>query len=226
MDEVPPSGEAGRSQRARIRDAALREFARHGFEGATVRGIASEAGVSAGMVQHYFPSKGALRDECDAHVLAVMREVKDLGVLGGAVLDSGFLAGTHRALMPLVPYVAMAMLRQGPAASALFSELTELYLDVLTSGELGPAIPEGEDVPAVAAVYAAMQLGLAILADRVYEQLAVDAHDRAAIARVGRARVFLAAERMIDERLEERIREGLDRYEHGQETSERTADDH
>ncbi|MFC7734043.1 TetR/AcrR family transcriptional regulator [Actinomadura keratinilytica] len=34
--------------RARIRDAALREFAEHGVSGATIRGIAKAAGVSPG----------------------------------------------------------------------------------------------------------------------------------------------------------------------------------
>ncbi|MQA88118.1 MAG: TetR family transcriptional regulator [Streptosporangiales bacterium] len=49
--------------RTRIRDAAPRQFAAHGFKGATGRCIAHETGVSPGLVQHHFPSRQALRDE-------------------------------------------------------------------------------------------------------------------------------------------------------------------
>lgn len=41
-------------------DAALSVFSRHGYESATVRDIAVEARVSAGLLYHYFPSKQAV----------------------------------------------------------------------------------------------------------------------------------------------------------------------
>jgi TetR/AcrR family transcriptional regulator, regulator of cefoperazone and chloramphenicol sensitivity len=56
--------------RARIRDAALRQFAEQGFERSTIRGIAATAGVSPGLVRHHFGSKEALRDAVDEHVLS------------------------------------------------------------------------------------------------------------------------------------------------------------
>ncbi|MQA85045.1 MAG: TetR family transcriptional regulator [Streptosporangiales bacterium] len=199
--------------RARIRDAALRQFAAHGFKGATVRGIAQQAGVSPGLVQHHFPSKQALRDECDAYVFAVLRDVKDRGIGSGAVTDGAFMADTHQAVTPLVPYIAMAMVSDAPTASRWFDDLAALYRGVLTSGELGPALPESEDVPAIVAVHTAMQLGLAILARHVYRRLGTDERDPSTVARIGRARLFLAAERLIDEELEARIGAGLDRYE-------------
>jgi len=40
-----------------IRDVALAHFARMGYEGATMRGIAAEVGVKASSLYHYFPSK-------------------------------------------------------------------------------------------------------------------------------------------------------------------------
>jgi AcrR family transcriptional regulator len=61
--------------RARIRDAAIDEFAATGFD-ATVRQIAARAGVSAGLITHHFGSKDALRAECDAEVLARILALK------------------------------------------------------------------------------------------------------------------------------------------------------
>lgn len=59
--------------RDRIVQAALREFADSGFDGASIRGIASRAGVSPALVQHHFGTKARLREECDQYVLAGVR---------------------------------------------------------------------------------------------------------------------------------------------------------
>ena len=52
--------------RARIRDSAIVYFGRHGFQSATVRAIAADAGVSPALVIHHFGSKDGLREACDA----------------------------------------------------------------------------------------------------------------------------------------------------------------
>lgn len=50
-------------RRARILDAAFEEFSNKGFKGATIKSIASEAGVnSPALIYHYFPDKEALFD--------------------------------------------------------------------------------------------------------------------------------------------------------------------
>lgn len=46
--------------RARLLDAALKCFARQGFNAASVESICAEAGVSKGAFYHHFPSKQAL----------------------------------------------------------------------------------------------------------------------------------------------------------------------
>ncbi len=56
----------------RIRDAALRSFARHGTASTSLRQIASSAGVSIGLVQHHFGTKARLIQAVDDHVLAVL----------------------------------------------------------------------------------------------------------------------------------------------------------
>lgn len=44
----------------RILESARREFATHGFEGATIRGIAAAAGVDASLVMQHYGSKAEL----------------------------------------------------------------------------------------------------------------------------------------------------------------------
>jgi AcrR family transcriptional regulator len=52
-----PQGEAARRRLFRI---AIRQIARSGYEGATLRAIARQAGVSVGLLYRYFPSKQAV----------------------------------------------------------------------------------------------------------------------------------------------------------------------
>jgi AcrR family transcriptional regulator len=56
---------------ARIRNAALESFARDGVTAASIRDVAKEAGVSPGLVQHYFSTKAALIEAVNAHVVAI-----------------------------------------------------------------------------------------------------------------------------------------------------------
>ena len=57
--------------RGRILDAASQLFAQHGYEGASVRQIASAAGVSLGMIRHYSGSKDGLYDACIASAYGI-----------------------------------------------------------------------------------------------------------------------------------------------------------
>src|SRR5690606_20135242 len=57
MSSVKPAPHTAPKTAARIRDAAIVEFAAHGFTKSTVRAIAESAGVSPGLVIHHFGSK-------------------------------------------------------------------------------------------------------------------------------------------------------------------------
>jgi TetR/AcrR family transcriptional regulator, fatty acid metabolism regulator protein len=71
------------ARREKIRDAAVRVFARKGFHSARVGDIATEAGVAHGLLYHYFESKDALLEsvfrETWAAMLALIREVEESG---------------------------------------------------------------------------------------------------------------------------------------------------
>jgi AcrR family transcriptional regulator len=63
-------------RREHLMAAATRAFARYGYAGATTKRLADEAGVSEGLVYHYFPSKrrllAAIRDRVFAEVRAAI----------------------------------------------------------------------------------------------------------------------------------------------------------
>ena len=95
MPKVPPETLVAR--RRDILDAARRAFARHGYEGATVKVLEAETGLSRGAIFHHFRDKDALflaLAEDDAAAMAetvaaaglvqVMRDLqdKDAGWLG------------------------------------------------------------------------------------------------------------------------------------------------
>ncbi|MGC5629303.1 TetR family transcriptional regulator [Georgenia sp. Z1344] len=126
------------STRARLRDTAIRRFAAHGFD-ASLRSIAADAGVSAGLILHHFGSRAGLREACDDHVLARIRDSKT-EILRG---DVGFATALAQmaeldGYLELVAYVLRAMQTGGA--------LTDHFLDALvTSSEtyLADAVRDG-----------------------------------------------------------------------------------
>ena len=84
-NEGPPVDD--RTAKARIRDAAIVSFAEHGIAATTVRKVAAEAGVSAGLVMHHFGSMEGLRAACDQHVTAMIRELKGGAMAAGSGFD-------------------------------------------------------------------------------------------------------------------------------------------
>jgi AcrR family transcriptional regulator len=59
-EPLAPERQADHARRDHIAAAAERAFVRHGFHAATMQQVAEEAGMSAGNLYRYFPSKEAL----------------------------------------------------------------------------------------------------------------------------------------------------------------------
>jgi AcrR family transcriptional regulator len=111
-----------RTAKARIRDAAIACVARYGTAGTTVRKVASEAGVSPGLVIHHFGSMDGLRAACDEFVASTIRNTKlsfaDQGVgfdLLGALRRKGTAA--------LPAYLAEVLTEDSPAVAKLVDDL-------------------------------------------------------------------------------------------------------
>ncbi|MEV0829380.1 TetR/AcrR family transcriptional regulator [Nonomuraea rubra] len=152
--------------RARIRDAALRHFGEHGFERATIRGIAETAGVSLGLVRHHFGSKQALREACDEHLMKVMHRLHEEAAsrpLGG--LNPVAAMGPYRA------YLARA-LTEGSAAP-FFDEMVRIGAGWFEEADRRLPDPPDVDPRARATVAAAMALSFSVLTKHVERGLGV-----------------------------------------------------
>ena len=132
---MPPSSPKA-STYERIRAAALEGFARDGVKATSVREVAAAAGVSLGLVQHYFPSKVALRAAVDAHVTEVAHEALAVRKVEGDIIED--MAERLTALVAdhflALRYVARGVAERDEAAMAIFDTLTQLcreQLDVL-----------------------------------------------------------------------------------------------
>ena len=122
--------------RARIRDSAIVYFGRHGFQSATVRAIAADAGVSPALVIHHFGSKDALREACDQYVTDTIDELTDQASTHLQPRDLLDLMTRAPALSPLVPYMIQAVTEGGPFAGKLWDRLVqdaETYLRAATA---------------------------------------------------------------------------------------------
>ncbi|WP_157253299.1 TetR/AcrR family transcriptional regulator [Nonomuraea typhae] len=155
--------------RARIRDAAMRQFGEHGFERATIRGIADAAGVSSGLVRHHFGSKQGLREACDDFLVKGIRRLND-----EVRRDAGrnYVAVARTAFGPYQPYLARA-LAEG-AAAEVFDAMAELSAQWLAEADKKRPDPPAVPVKARATVGTAMALAVSVLREHVSRGLGVE----------------------------------------------------
>jgi AcrR family transcriptional regulator len=116
------------SSEERIRDAALRSFASQGVAATSMRMVADTAGVSLGLVQHYFKTKAALVNTVDHHVLQVISEALRAAAMPGAPAEALEEAGKRMTKLttdhPLViDYLARALCEGGEIGSVVFDGL-------------------------------------------------------------------------------------------------------
>jgi AcrR family transcriptional regulator len=146
-------------------------FGEHGFEKATIRGIAKTAGVSSGLVRHHFGSKEALHAACDEHVLRIIRKLNEDT---WAAIKEGDLAKAATARRPSGQYhryVARSLIDGG--SSALFDEMvgmSEAWFTGFVKGDEEPDVPVRDK----AAVVTAWGLAIPILFEHLSRAFGVD----------------------------------------------------
>lgn len=122
----------GDNQRDALLQIASAHFARFGFDGASLRAIADEAGLAHGVIRHYFGSKDALweaaADFLFGQVHAAMADAIAEVDLNDAVarLDAQVRATVQTAAR--IPHLASFVMQGGIAGGARYDWLVEKHL--------------------------------------------------------------------------------------------------
>lgn len=191
--------------RARIRDAAMLQFAQLGEKGATIRGIAKAAGVSPALVQHHFKNKAALREACDAYAIDAIRRVKEEALSGG-MSNPNFLTIAMQTALPVQHYMARALVEDSEAARALFEDAVQFSEDILSRGSTGMRKPTTDDLHAYAAVITAMNFGIVVLNGHLSRALGTDILTPEGYPRLAMALMDVHTDNLITPELEEQTR--------------------
>lgn len=157
----------------RIRQAALEGFARDGVSATSIRDVAAAAGVSPGLVQHYFASKGALRAAVDEHVTEVARRALGVRHVEGDVIDD--IAERLTALVAdhfiALKYVARGVAEHDEAALRIFDTLTDLCRQQLSVLQRDGVLREDLDLEWAALHTVLVNLGTVIMEPGVSRRL-------------------------------------------------------
>jgi AcrR family transcriptional regulator len=157
----------------RIRLAALEAFARDGVEATSIRDVATAAGVSPGLVQHYFPSKADLRAAVNAHVTDIARTALETRPVEGDVIAdiSARLTALVADNFTALRYVARGVGESDDAALAIFDALTQLCRDQLTALQRHGLLREGIDLEWAALHTVLINLATVMLEPGISRQL-------------------------------------------------------
>lgn len=192
--------------RARIRQAALAQFTEHGFERATIRGIAAAAGVSPSLVRHHFGSKQELRDAVDGHILQEIRRMTEelMAAARRGEIDAAVVS--REAIRPFQGYLARALVQGSTTLAVFFDEMVR-------SSEAFMALDDGDthvvDLHTRAAVATAMALGVPLLRDQLSRVLGVDTFSVEGDRRVALALLDIYAHAMVTEEFAAKARAAL-----------------
>ncbi|MEU0312753.1 TetR family transcriptional regulator [Nocardioides sp. NPDC006273] len=157
------SAPADPTTRERIRDAAVLRFARDGFS-ASIRTIATDAGVSPALVIHHFGSKDELHAECDAKVLDEIRATKNETIdelASGQSILHRFAAADEYA--PMLAYVLRSLQDGGPVGRVFIEQMIEDAVGYTKHGVEAGLIKPSLDEPARARYLVLSALGMLML---------------------------------------------------------------
>ena len=164
MRSTPPIDD--RTTAARIRDAAIARFGEVGFDKATVRDIAADAGVSPALVLHHFGSKAGLRAACDDFVVAEFARSRISAVESGETDPFAAMAGV-RSEQHLMRYFLQGLRDNSPGAGRLFDALFQETLRLMELSVEQGVIRPSENLHDVTAVLLAWQFGGLLLEEHV-----------------------------------------------------------
>jgi TetR/AcrR family transcriptional regulator, regulator of cefoperazone and chloramphenicol sensitivity len=115
----------------RIRDAAMKTFAAHGVAATSFRMVAETAGVSIGLVQHYFHNKPGLVAAVDEHVVRVIGQTLESEPLPAPPVDP-FIEIGRRAIRlfrqqpDMINYIGRALVEGDRLGAVVFDGLLQV----------------------------------------------------------------------------------------------------
>ncbi len=166
-----PTADADLTAPARIRLAAIEQFAARGFAHTTVRRIAERAGVSAALILHHFASKDGLRAACDEHVLQFVRDGKTAVFTTGTGPTVAAYLEENPQVRPLLDYMTRVLAEGGPTAQAMFERMVADVRGYLAAGEAAGTVRPTADEQARAVLNAAFGVTLLLLGPLVAREL-------------------------------------------------------
>ncbi|MFG2140954.1 TetR/AcrR family transcriptional regulator [Streptomyces sp. NPDC048650] len=156
------------STRSALLEAAAVRFGRYGYDGASVRDIARDAGVDAALVYRYFGSKDALFQLVSTNI-ALFDPLLEIPLEEVPAWICDFV--THRPKDDEVPHPVLSVLRsssRGEAVDRFRDEVTEVFTERFA------ARLEGPDAQVRAELLAAWLLGTSLLC-KAFRTPALDA---------------------------------------------------
>ncbi|MGO4452743.1 TetR family transcriptional regulator [Arthrobacter sp. RAF14] len=172
--------------KARIRDSAIRLYARDGFAKTSLRAIAAEAGVSPGLLIHHFGSTVGLREACDEQVLGVASARASSKMQPGGLkhLMEEFNRNPQGYALEM-DYLRQALLEGTATSASLFRHLVELSEAVIRSGIEDGTVRPFADVRGIAVLTALTSVGSLAFGPFAAETLGVDGDWQSVIQRIG-----------------------------------------
>jgi AcrR family transcriptional regulator len=146
---------------ARIRDAAIDQFAQHGFA-VGLRTIAEAAGVSAALVIHHFGSKEGLRKVCDDYVAEEIRNSKSEALKSNDPASWLGQMAEIESYAALTGYVVRSLQTGGDLAMMLWQRMIENAEEYFADGVAAGTIKASRD-PHARAKYLAITSGGGLL---------------------------------------------------------------
>lgn len=163
MRSISASAVGELSTRARILEAALRRFAAEGLS-APLRTIATDAGVSPGLIIHHFGSADQLRLACDRHVMEeTTRSKTDLLTPGAGAAAMLTQLAQLEEYTPLIGYVLRRLQAGGTPARRLIDGFVADATNYLRQAETDGAVNPSRDLPARARLLTEQGLGALLL---------------------------------------------------------------
>src|ERR1700735_5703520 len=163
---------------ARIRDAAIEQFAQHGF-GVGLRALAEAAGGSAALVLHHFGSKEGLRKACDNFVAEEIRSSKSDALVSNDPANWLGQMAEIESYAALTGYVVRSLPSGGELAMMLWQRMIENAEEYFADGVRAGTIKESRD-PHARAKYLAITSGGGLL---LYIQMHENPTDLRAVLR-------------------------------------------